>query len=88
MNRLIPIRSRKDIPSVYRNTPWVFCSNTTILDALLMNGRSTALIGMCMDNRKRLRIPDNFAFILRAAEPISEIQVSGRLRDCGRRRAR
>lgn len=24
------------------------------------------LIGMCMDNRKHLRIPDNFAFILRA----------------------
>jgi carbonic anhydrase len=23
------------------------------------------LIGMCMDNRKRLRIPDNFAYILR-----------------------
>jgi carbonic anhydrase len=24
------------------------------------------LVGMCMDNRKHLRIPDNFAFILRA----------------------
>src|SRR6185436_13106340 len=23
------------------------------------------LIGMCMDNRKHLRIPDNFAFIIR-----------------------
>jgi len=24
------------------------------------------LVGMCMDNRKQLRIPDNFAYILRA----------------------
>jgi carbonic anhydrase len=28
--------------------------------------RAELLIGMCMDNRKMLRIPDHFAFILRA----------------------
>ena len=27
--------------------------------------RAQLLIGMCMDNRKNLRIPDNFAFIIR-----------------------
>ena len=29
-------------------------------------GKAELLIGMCMDNRKHLHIPDNFAFIIRA----------------------
>ena len=28
--------------------------------------RAEILVGMCMDNRKKLRIPENFAFILRS----------------------
>lgn len=37
------------------------------------------LVGMCMDNRKHLRIPDNFAFIIRAGGAnlrYSEFKVS------------
>ena len=37
------------------------------------------LIGMCMDNRKRLRIPDNFAYIIRTGGAnlrYNEFQVS------------
>jgi carbonic anhydrase len=62
-----PVESDRDIPSPLRETP---------IGELLQYhnlGRDTAtveaprlLIGMCMDNRKHLRIPDNFAFILRA----------------------
>ncbi|EKD92686.1 MAG: hypothetical protein ACD_28C00364G0008 [uncultured bacterium] len=67
MSRLRPITSHDDIPSEHRETP---------IGRLLEYhnlGRSQQpyavaqlLIGMCMDNRKNLRIPDNFAFILRA----------------------
>jgi carbonic anhydrase len=41
--------------------------------------KAELLIGMCMDNRKSLRIPDNFAFILRAGGAnlrYSEFKVS------------
>ena len=68
MERAIPILSHDDIPAGYRGTP---------VERLLAwhNGfgddqehvvRAEMLIGMCMDNRKKLRIPENFAFILRA----------------------
>ncbi len=67
MNRLLEISSDEDIPASYRGTP---------LGALLryhdlrvpMPSRAEKpelLIGMCMDSRKHLRIPDNFAYILR-----------------------
>jgi carbonic anhydrase len=61
------VESDKDIPAKLRDTP--------IGELLEYHnlGRDLApapaprlLIGMCMDNRKHLRIPDNFAFILRA----------------------
>lgn len=61
------VEKQADIPSHLRGTP---------IDELLHYhnlGRDLVpvpvprlLIGMCMDNRKHLRIPDNFAFILRA----------------------
>ena len=56
-----------DVPPAYRNTP--------IADLLAYHNlklphrqhvQATLLIGMCMDNRIVLRVPDNFAFILRA----------------------
>jgi Carbonic anhydrase len=69
MQRRIAITTYDDIPAQYRATP---------VERLLAwhNGFSSEpetavthaemLIGMCMDNRKKLRIPENFAFILRA----------------------
>lgn len=56
-----------DVPPEYRNTP--------IADLLAYHNlkvphrrhvEAALLIGMCMDNRIVLRVPDNFAFILRA----------------------
>ena len=80
MNRLIPIRSAEDIFPEYRNTPV----------SLLLEyhnqcrphdkyEKAQLLIGMCMDNRKHLHIPDNFAFIIHAGGAnlrYSEFKVS------------
>jgi len=41
--------------------------------------KARLLVGMCMDNRKRLRVPDNFAYIIRTGGGnlrYSEFQVS------------
>lgn len=67
MNRLISIHNRKDIPKIYRNTPVGLLLEYHNLGRPFDEwAQAPLLIGMCMDNRKRLRIPDNFAFILRA----------------------
>lgn len=67
MNRLIPVDSPDDIPLGLRDTPV-----GKLLEYQNL-GRphdpyetAEMLVGMCMDNRKQLRMPDNFAFILRA----------------------
>ena len=66
MDRVTPVGSLGDIPAKYRNTP--------IGDLLRFHNfgepqptytRAELLVGMCMDSRKHLRIPENFAFILR-----------------------
>ncbi len=66
MNRLVSVRSTADILPEYQSSP------IGLLLEYHNLGRSpetfTAaqlLIGMCMDNRKHLHIPDNFAFIIR-----------------------
>mgnify|MGYP001607686409 CR=1 FL=1 len=80
MNRLQTVSDSSDIPSPYRGTP------IGLLLEYHNLGRThepyTAaplLIGMCMDNRKHLNIPDNFAFIIRAGGAnlrYSEFKVS------------
>jgi carbonic anhydrase len=67
MAKLIKILSEKDVPARYKNTPvgkLLLYQNTDIpfekVDAAQL------LIGMCMDNRKHLRIPENFAYIIRS----------------------
>jgi carbonic anhydrase len=66
MNNLVPVSSMEDIFQEYRGTP---------IEKLLKYhnlqypfdtyGHAELLIGMCMDYRKHLRIPDNFAYVLR-----------------------
>ena len=65
---LLPVRNPGDVPPAYRNT--------AVADLLAYHNRgaphrhyATAelLVGMCIDHRKRLRIPENFAFVMRAA---------------------
>lgn len=67
MNRLLTIASKSDIPEQYRDTPIGLLLEYHNLGRKF-ESYSTAklLIGMCMDNRKHLYIPDNFAFIIRS----------------------
>jgi len=80
MNRLIPITNREAISPEYRDTPI-----GNLLEYHNLNreyevySQAQLLIGMCMDNRKHLHIPDNFAFIIRAGGAnlrYSEFKVS------------
>lgn len=67
MNRLITLSSEMDIPARYRSTPIgdFICYHNFGKD-FPENIKAELLIGMCMDNRKNLRIPDNYAYILRS----------------------
>jgi carbonic anhydrase len=80
MENLIPIRSENDLPDLYRNTPVA-----KLLEYHNRNmpfreyQKAEILVGMCMDNRKHLHIPDNFAYIIRAGGAnlrYSEFKVS------------
>ena len=67
MKKLVTVNKTMDIPRKYRKTP---------IGALLeyhnlgrkfdRHEKAQLLIGMCMDNRKHLHMPDNFAFIIRS----------------------
>ena len=80
MNRLIPITSKAEISPEYRDTPI-----GELLEYHNLNReyetytQAQLLVGMCMDNRKHLHIPDNIAFIIRAGGAnlrYSEFKVS------------
>lgn len=59
--------SREDIPEQYRETAIGRLLEYHNLDRPFDRyTQAELLIGMCMDSRKHLHIPDNFAFILRA----------------------
>jgi carbonic anhydrase len=67
MHSLINIESPNDIFPAYRGTPigdMLEYHNLNRSFETYVNAK--LLIGMCMDNRKHLRIPDNFAFIIRS----------------------
>jgi carbonic anhydrase len=67
MDRLIAVDSVADIPPALRDSPagrlLQYHNLGRELDAY---ERAELLIGMCMDHRKQLRLPDQFAYILRA----------------------
>ncbi|MBI3005608.1 MAG: carbonic anhydrase [Ignavibacteriales bacterium] len=67
MNRLIRVSSVDHIPREFRDSPIARLLEYHNLNRPFDSYTSAELlIGMCMDSRKSLRIPDNFAFILRA----------------------
>ena len=80
MTKLISINSREDILPTYRNTSIGLLLEYHNLNRPLESyDKAQLLIGMCMDNRKHLNIPDNFAFIIRAGGAnlrYSEFKVS------------
>jgi carbonic anhydrase len=68
MPEIIPVNYRDDILPEYRGTPVEALLEYHNLGRAI--GSATApqmLIGMCMDSRKSLRIPNDFAFVLRTA---------------------
>ena len=80
MNRLININLKNDIPKDYVNSPVGLLLEYHNLGKNFENYSSAELlVGMCMDNRKHLNIPDNFAYIIRAGGAnlrYSEFKVS------------
>lgn len=80
MNRLRTISSTADIPPPYSETPIGLLLEYHNLNRPYETYSSAQmLIGMCMDNRKHLHIPDNFAFIIRTGGAnlrYSEFKVS------------
>ncbi len=82
MNRLTEVTKSEDIFPEYRETPigllLEFQNLNKPLDEIAYS-QAQLLIGMCMDNRKHLHIPDNFAYIIRAGGAnlrYSEFKVS------------
>jgi carbonic anhydrase len=80
MDRLLPVQTTEDIPPVYRSTPIELLLEYHNLDVPYRTyTRAELLVGMCMDNRKHLHIPDNFAYIIRSGGAnlrYSEFKVS------------
>jgi carbonic anhydrase len=77
---LLKITHQSQIPKEYLNTPiaeLLMYQNLGI--ELKEYQKAQLLIGMCMDNRKQLRIPENFAYIIRTGGAnlrYSEFKVS------------
>ena len=80
MNNLISINSKADILPEYDNTPiGLLLEYHNLGLSYAKYQKAQLLIGMCMDNRKYLHIPNNFAFIIRSGGGtlrFSEFKVS------------
>lgn len=79
-NQLIAVNSKKDILPPYKNTPIAdLLAYHNLNQTFKRYGKAEILIGLCMDNRMSLCIPDKFAFIIRSAGVnlmYSEFQIS------------
>jgi carbonic anhydrase len=68
MPQIIPVNYREDILPEYRGTPVeLLLEYHNLGRAMGSTPAPQMLIGMCMDSRKSLRIPNDFAFVLRTA---------------------
>ncbi len=80
MNRLLEVKTLEDILPIYRETPiGLLLSYHNLNKDFDQYSKAQLLIGMCMDNRKHLHIPDNFAYIIRSGGAnlrYSEFKVS------------
>ena len=66
MSRLIPINSPSDIPAKYTGTPVEkLIRYQNFGEPFEEYKDAQILVGMCMDNRKVLKVPENFAYVLR-----------------------
>jgi len=80
MYELTPVSSIEDIPPEIRDTPvGLLLEYHNLKRDFSEYSQAELLIGMCMDNRKRLRIPENFAYVIRTGGAnlrYSEFKVS------------
>jgi carbonic anhydrase len=80
MHRLISVKSKRDILPPLRKTPiGSLLEYHNLKKPLGSYAKAQLLIGMCMDNRKLLHLPENFAFIIRTGGAnlrYSEFKVS------------
>ncbi len=80
MDKLLPIYRIEDIHPEYRRTPiGLLLEFHNLGRPLEVFDTAQLLVGMCMDNRKHLHMPDNFAFIIRSGGSnlrYSEFKVS------------
>ena len=80
MNRLKKVNAAEDIPEQYRDTPiGLLLEYHNLNRSMPKYDAAQLLVGMCMDNRKHLHIPDNFAYIIRTGGAnlrYSEFKVS------------
>ena len=80
MERLLTVDSKDGIPTQYRGTPiGLLLEYHNLGRPFETYSNARLLVGMCMDNRKHLHIPDNFAFIIRSGGAnlrYSEFKVS------------
>jgi carbonic anhydrase len=68
MAQIIPVNSREDILPEYRDTAvGLLLEYHNLGRAIGSTPAPQLLIGMCMDSRKSLHIPNDFAFVLRTA---------------------
>ena len=67
MERLVAVRSPNDVFPAWRGSPVEkLLAYHNLGVGLEPYERAQLLIGMCMDHRKALRLPENFAYVLRA----------------------
>jgi carbonic anhydrase len=67
MTKLLPVNRAEDILPAWRDTPiGDLLRYHNFGEPLRAHASASLVIGMCMDNRKIMRMPDNFAFVLRA----------------------
>ncbi|KJJ83214.1 carbonic anhydrase [Candidatus Omnitrophus magneticus] len=78
--KIISVANKSDIPKQYRNTPiGLLLEYHNLNRPFEVYSEAKLLIGMCMDNRKHLHMPDNFSFIIRSGGAnlrYSEFKVS------------
>jgi len=68
MAQIIPVNYRDDILPEYQNTPvGLLLEYHNLGRAMGSASAPQMLIGMCMDSRKSLRMPNDLAFVLRTA---------------------
>ena len=66
MSTLLKVHSKKDILREYRGTPIeLLFGYHNLQKQESLHSAADLLIAMCMDNRKKMRIPENFAYIIR-----------------------